>query len=76
MTSDLRAPARAPSPRAERSAIEATRSLAPNGERSPAVAARIAALAAELAAGDLDRIHGFGREIGLQASRHADELLA
>ena len=45
-------------------------------ERSPALVARIEALAAGLTGGDIEGIHAFGREIGAQASAHADTILA
>ena len=76
MTSDLQTPVRVSTPSAERSAIEAALPAATPAECSPAVAARIKVLAAELAAGDLERIHAFGREIGVRASQHADAILA
>ena len=76
MSSEIRMPERASRPHAERGRIEAVLPLARPVERSPAVAARIKVLAADLAAGDIERIHAFGREIGLQASAHADAILS
>jgi uncharacterized protein YaaN involved in tellurite resistance len=76
MNSEIRSPERASRPRTERGPVEAVLPLARPVERSPAVAARIKVLAADLAAGDIERIHAFGREIGLQASAHADAILS
>jgi len=46
------------------------------GQPDATALARIEALASDLAEGDIERIHAFGREIGVQASAHADAILA
>jgi uncharacterized protein YaaN involved in tellurite resistance len=76
VSSETSTPDRVSRPRAPRDASEAALPVATTGERNPALAARISALAAELAAGDIERIHAFGREIGIQASQHTDAILS
>lgn len=76
MNSETTTPDRVPRPRPQRGASEAVLPVTTMGERNPALAARISALAAELAAGDIERIHAFGREIGVQASQHTDAILS
>ena len=49
---------------------------ATTGQPDTSALARIEVLASELAEGDIERIHAFGREIGVQASAHADAILA
>ena len=49
---------------------------ATTGQPDTTALARIEVLASELAEGDIERIHAFGREIGVQASAHADAILA
>ncbi len=74
MTTDTRSPERAAATPAP-SAVAATLAAAKPIEGNPAAQARIRKLAADLAGGDIERIHAFGREIGVEASQHADEIL-
>ena len=75
MSSVIRSPERVIE-RQPASAVESALSARRELERSPAAQARITKLAADLAGGDIERIHAFGREIGVQASEHADAILA